>query len=88
MIEERTFPEGLEGEQHSPRDVHFISRLSTPQPPSECCMSSRKTPKQTGTGLNPTENTFGGDPEKMFNSDESVRVEHLRPHAPRAGIPA
>ena len=29
-------------------------------------MSSRITPKQTGTGLNPTENTFGGDPENMF----------------------
>ena len=51
-------------------------------------MISRITPKQTGTDLNPTENTFGGDPEKMFNSDAFVRVEHLRPHAPRAGTPA
>ena len=29
-------------------------------------MSARITLKQTGTDLNPTENTFGGDPEKMF----------------------
>ena len=29
-------------------------------------MSVRINPKQTGTGLNPTENAFGGDPEKMF----------------------
>ena len=29
-------------------------------------MSSRITPKQMGTDLNPTENAFGGDPEKMF----------------------
>ena len=29
-------------------------------------MSSRINPKQMGTDLNPTENTFGGDPEKMF----------------------
>ena len=48
-------------------------------------MSLRITPKQTGTDLNPTENTFGGDPEKCSNSDEPVRVEHLRPQAPRAG---
>ena len=37
-------------------------------------MRVRITPKQTGTGLNPTENTFVGDPEKMFNSDGYVRV--------------
>ena len=60
------YTEGKEGEQHSPRDVHPISRLSTTHPPNGCCMSSRITPKQTGTGLNPTENTFGGDPEEMF----------------------
>ena len=29
-------------------------------------MNSRITPKQTGTGLNPAESIFGGDPEKMF----------------------
>ena len=29
-------------------------------------MGSRITPKQTGTDFNPTENAFGGDPEKMF----------------------
>ena len=28
-------------------------------------MNSRITPKQTGTDLNPTENTFGGDPENL-----------------------
>ena len=56
-------PEGMEGEQHSHvRDMHSISRLSMPHPPSGCCMSARITPKQTGTDLNPTENTFGGDP--------------------------
>ena len=59
-------PEGKEGEQHSPRDVHPISLMSPTCPPSECRMSSRITPKQTGTDLNPTENTFDGDPEKMF----------------------
>ena len=29
-----------------------------------------------------------GDGVKMFNSDVPVLVEHLRPHAPRAGTPA
>ena len=27
MSEDRTFPEGKEGEQHSPRDAHFILTL-------------------------------------------------------------
>ena len=50
-----------------PRETYTLfSCLSPPQPPSERYMSSRITPKQTGTDLNPTENTFGGDPEKMF----------------------
>ena len=61
-------PEGKVGEQYSPRDVHSISPSSTPYPPIGCCMSARITPKQTGTGLNPTENTFGGDPEKNVHS--------------------
>ena len=57
-------PEGKEGEQYSNvRDAHSILRLSTPRPPSGCCMSSHITPKQTGTNLYPTEYTFGGDPE-------------------------
>ena len=34
-------------------------------------MSARITPKQMGTGLNPTENTFGGDPEKMFKRERT-----------------
>ena len=56
-----------EGEQYSHvKDVHSISPSSSPHPPSGCCMSVRITPKQMGTELNPTENTFGGDPEKMF----------------------
>ena len=59
-------PAGKEGAQHSPRDVHSISHLSPPYPPSGCCMNSHITPKQTGTDLYPTENTFSGDPEKMF----------------------
>ena len=57
------FPGGKEGEQYSHvRDVHSISHLSMLHSPSVCCMSARITPKQTGTDLNPTENTFGGDP--------------------------
>ena len=40
----------------------LFSSLITLHSPSGCCMNSRINPKQTGTGLNPTENTFGGDP--------------------------
>ena len=35
-------------------DYTHKTSLSTLYPPSGCCMSSRITPKQTGTGLNPT----------------------------------
>ena len=41
-----------------------FSSLSTSYPPSGCCMSSRITPKQTGTGLNPTEKYFRQGPRK------------------------
>ena len=35
---------------------------------------SRITPKQMGTDLNPTENTFGRDPEKMSNEGQNVSL--------------
>ena len=57
-------PVGEEGEQHSPRDAHSISRLITPQPPNGCCMGSRMIPKQTETDLYPTENAFGETPKR------------------------
>ena len=42
-----------------------------------------------GTDLNPTESTFGGDPEKMSNEGQNVPlIGHLRPQAlPQAGTP-
>ena len=40
-------------------------------------------PKQMGTDLNPTENAFGGDPEKMSNEGHVLSlIGHLRPQAP------
>ena len=44
---------------------------------------------QTGTDLNPTENAFGGDPEKMSNEGHvSFLIGHLRPQAPpQVGTP-
>ena len=46
-------------------------------------------PGQTGTDLNPTENAFGGDPEKMSNEGRALSlIGHLRPQAPpQAGTP-
>ena len=65
-----------EGEQHSPRDVHSILVSGYAVPSArvlhECAYNSETN----------------GDGVKMFNSDEFVRVEHLRPHAPQAGTPA
>ena len=60
-----------EGEQYSHvRDVHPISRLST-HATSERVLHEFTYNSETN-----------GDGVKMFNSDECVRVEHLRPHAP------
>ena len=59
-------PKGRRGSNIPRETCTLFSPPSPPHPPSGCCMSSRITPKQTGTDLDPTENTFGGDPEKMF----------------------
>ena len=42
-----------------------------------------------GTDLNPTENAFGGDPEKMSNGGRVLsHIGHLRPQAPsKMGTP-
>ena len=47
-------------------------------------------PGQMGTDLNPTENAFGGDPEKMYNEGRVLSlIVHLRPQAPpQMGTPA
>ena len=42
-------PEGEEGEQYSPRDVYSISRLITPNTPSECYLSFRLTDPEGAT---------------------------------------
>ena len=48
---------------------------STPQPPRGRCLFSYNS-ETTGDGA------------KMFNSDEYIRVEHLRTQTPQAGTPA
>ena len=41
-----------------------------------------------GTDLNPTENTFGGDPEKMSNAGQNVSlIGHLRPKPCHRRVP-
>ena len=70
MSKDRTFPAGKEGEQYSPRDVHSILMLEHAAP-SELALHECAYNSETN-----------GDGVKMFNSDECVRVEHLRPHAP------
>ena len=84
------FPEGKEGVQYS----HVRGRwqvlysLSMPRTLSECCLSLHTTPGQTGTDLNPTENAFGGDPEKMSNEGHVLSlIGHLRTQTPQVGTP-
>ena len=47
-------------------------------------------PGQKGTDLNPTENAFGGDPEKMSNEGQHASlIGHLRTQPPsKMGTPA
>ena len=46
-------------------------------------------PGHLGTELSPTENAFGGDPEKMSNEGHVLsHIGHLRPQAPpQVGTP-
>ena len=80
------FPEGEEGVQHyHVRGRNPINLYS----PRALVRVFLLYPKQMGTDLNPTENAFGGDPEKMSNEGRVLSIiVHLRPQAPpQAGIP-
>ena len=59
----------MEGEQYS---VFERVLIGLEDAPNKCTLIH---PKQERIETN-------GDGVKMFNSDECVRVEHLRPHAP------
>ena len=63
-------PEGKVGAQHSPRDVHSILMLESAATSERVLYEFTYNSETNGDGV------------KMFNSDECVRVEHLRPHAP------